>query len=85
MRECAWQGGAGHSGVPSACSQAAVPVPAAEVGDRAPFLGAIGANEGDGLDAGAQHASPSIGPGTRAGREGQLVQYWWGEALLGIG
>lgn len=34
---------------------------------------------------GAWHASPGIGPGTRAGRVGQQVQYWWEDGLLGTG
>lgn len=68
-----------------ACSPGSCPSPCCGSGGQGPLLGAIGANEGDSLDVGARHASPSIGPDTRAGRVGQQVQYWWGETLLGIG
>ena len=55
----------GDSGVPRTCSRQAAsrPSPCFGSGGQGPLLGAIGANEGDGLDVGAQPAFPSIGPG----------------------
>lgn len=91
LRECVseytWGGRSqGDSGVPHTCSrEAAVPVPAVKVGDRALSWGPLVLMKGMALTWVLSMPPPVLAQGTRAGRVGQQVQYWWEEGLLGIG
>lgn len=91
LRECVskytwWQRNWGDSGVPQTCSrEAAVPVPALEVGDRALSWGPLVLMRGMALTWVLSMPPPVLARGTRAGRVGQQVQYWWEEGLLRIG
>lgn len=64
-----WGRSWGGSGVHTPAQRGSCPSPCCGSGGQGPLLGAIGANEGDGSDVGASHASPSIGPGHQ-GRQG---------------
>lgn len=76
----------GDSGAPRTCSrEAAVPVPALEVGDRALSWGPLVLMRGMALMWVLSMPPPVLAQGTRAGGAGQQVQYWWEEGLLGMG
>lgn len=76
----------GDSGAPRTCSrEAAVPVPALEVGDRALSWGPLVLMRGMALTWVLSMPPPILARGTRAGKVGQQVQYGWEEGLLGIG
>lgn len=76
----------GDSGAPRTCSrEAAVPVPALEVGDRALSWGPLVLMRGMALMWVLSMPPPVLARGTRAGGAGQQVQYWWEEGLLGMG
>lgn len=69
--------------MPQTCSrEAAVPVPALEVGDRALSWGPLVLMRGMALMWVLSTPPPVLARGTRAGRVGQQVQYWWEEWLL---